>query len=774
MQKPELLAPAGSFTALRAAVSSGADAVYLGGVKFSAREGAENFSLESLDQAVLFAHRSKVKVYVTVNTLLKDEEMPDALEFLRVVHNIGVDAVIVQDLGLADLARQYLPALPLHASTQMTTTSLSGVRALKDRGIQRVVLARELTKWQVKEITDANILPCEIFIHGALCVAYSGQCLFSSLLGARSGNRGQCAQPCRLPYSANEALYSYPLSPKDLCLLGHLNEVLSLNCASLKIEGRLKRPEYVAEVVSIYRRAIDDIWEKGSHEVAPAAELRLAQSFSRGFTVGHFHGKPGRSLSSGDYSGHKGVKVGEVVEAREAHTVVNFTTAVHAGDVLAFSQGETVMLAVSYKANSQAGLATDNGHKVGQAVNRLINASRNREIMADIMKFTPPTPAADWRVTGCEGGLLSVSLSCLGHSVTVFGEEPLERSKGQITPLLLLERQLAKLGGTPFVMGEVWSEVDPFVFLSMREINSCRRRAVELMSQKLWGNPAPLEVVPPAYLLHEKAKARSLPVLVVSVADESEAFAATRAGAGELILGKEWAEEEVAAQIQRYRAIKDISPIPVALRLPRILHTVEEDAWRKSLSTDCVYYASSLGGVGLILPQGARVRGDVGLNVLNSYAVRALYGLMSVTASLELSQAELRRMVRQADCEVEVEVVVHSRQLLMVLENSGYGAELRDRKDMCFSLAQDYSGRTYLLNSQVQSHIDVLYSLLGMPISRLRLDIAGAGAKLIERTVRLYIQALEAREDKERVKILRGNLMDDWGLLTRGHWQRGV
>jgi len=147
---------------------------------------------------------------------------------------------------------------------------------------------------------------------------------------------------------------------------------------------------------------------------------------------------------------------------------------------------------------------------------------------------------------------------------------------------------------------------------------------------------------------------------------------------------------------------------------------------------------------------------------------------MSVTASLELSQAELRRMVRQADCEVEVEVVVHSRQLLMVLENSGYGAELRDRKDMCFSLAQDYSGRTYLLNSQVQSHIDVLYSLLGMPISRLRLDIAGAGAKLIERTVRLYIQALEAREDKERVKILRGNLMDDWGLLTRGHWQRGV
>jgi len=256
------------------------------------------------------------------------------------------------------------------------------------------------------------------------------------------------------------------------------------------------------------------------------------------------------------------------------------------------------------------------------------------------------------------------------------------------------------------------------------------------------------------------------------VADEGEAFAATRAGAGELILGKEWAEEEPRAQMQRYRAIKDISPIPVAVRLPRIMHTVEEDAWQKNLSNDCVYYASSLGGVGLILQQGGRVRGDVGLNVLNSYTALALRGLMSVTASLELSQAELRRMVRQAECEVEV--VVHSRQLLMVLENSGYGSQLRDRKDMHFSLAQDYSGRAYLLNSQVQSHIDVVYALLGMPISRFRLDIAGVGTKLIERTVRLYIQALEAREDKERVKILRGNLMADWGLLTRGHWQRGV
>ncbi|MBT9152780.1 MAG: putative protease YdcP [Firmicutes bacterium] len=235
MQKPELLAPAGSFLALRAAVAAGADAVYLGGVKYSAREGAENFTLESIAEAVLLAHRSKVKVYVTVNTLQKDEEIEGALEFLRSVYNLGVDAAIVQDLGLADLARQHLPRLPLHASTQMTATSLLGVQALRKRGFARVVLARELTKFQIKEIIAAEILPCEIFVHGALCMAYSGQCLFSSLVGARSGNRGQCAQPCRLPYTSKSAPWTYPLSPKDLSLVDCLGEVLALGCASRRL-----------------------------------------------------------------------------------------------------------------------------------------------------------------------------------------------------------------------------------------------------------------------------------------------------------------------------------------------------------------------------------------------------------------------------------------------------------------------------------------------------------------------------------------------------------
>lgn len=772
MQKPELLAPAGSFAALRAAVKSGADAVYLGGVKFSAREGAENFSLETLAQAVLFAHRSKVKVYVAVNTLLKDDEMEDALDFLRCAHNIGADAAIVQDLGLAGLLRQYLPALELHASTQMTTTSLSGVRALAARGFHRVVLARELTKGQIKEIVEAKVLPCEVFIHGALCVAYSGQCLFSSLLGARSGNRGQCAQPCRLPYSENDASYSYPLSPKDLCRLEHLSEVMALNCASLKIEGRLKRPEYVAEVVSIYRRAIDNICEKGSHASTPLEQRQLAQSFNRGFTTGFFYGKPGRALYSGDSPGHRGVQVGTVVENKEGQAVVSFSVAAHSGDVLAFGQDETVTLTINYRENALGVVATTKRHKMGQVVNRLVDARRNQELMDEVLKFSSPTPPASWQVSGREGGLLTVSLSCLGHAVTVWGDEPLERSKGQIAPLPLLERQLSKLGGTPFVMGEVRAEVDPFVFLSISEINSCRRRAVELLSQELWGNPCPVEPVAPVYLLPEKTKARSLPLLVVSVADASEAFVAARAGARELILGKEWAEEGPSEQLEGYKALKEIVPIPVALRLPRIMHTEEEAAWQSNIHKDIVYYASSLGGVELILQQGGRVRGDVGLNVLNSYAAEALPGLLSVTASLELSQAELRRMNRQTNREVEV--VVHSRQLLMVLENSGYAAFLRDRKGMRFSLAEDMVGRAYLLNSQVQSHIDVLYALLGMPISRLRLDIAGVGAELVERTVRLYTQALEAREDKERAKILRGNLMADWGLLTRGHWQRGV
>lgn len=277
----ELLAPAGSFEALRAAVENGADAVYLGGKAYSARASAANFSPEELRNALDYCHIRGVKVYVTANTLLRNDELPDALHYLADLYNWGVDAVIVQDLGLAHRARHELPDLELHGSTQMTLHNALDLRTMKRLGFTRVVLARELSLGAISDIKAQTSLELEVFGHGALCICYSGQCLMSSLIGGRSGNRGQCAQPCRQPYSIAglEVPGEYVLSPKDLALIPYLAELQNAGVASLKIEGRLKSPDYVGVVVRTYRAALDG---------KPYEEKDLSTVFNRGFTDAYF------------------------------------------------------------------------------------------------------------------------------------------------------------------------------------------------------------------------------------------------------------------------------------------------------------------------------------------------------------------------------------------------------------------------------------------------------------------------------------------------------
>lgn len=283
---PELLSPAGNMDSLRAAVLSGADAVYLGYKDFSARAGAENFDKQTLRDAVNFCAGFGVKVYVTLNTLLTDRELPEVRGVLIFLAELGIDGIIVQDMAVARLARQIVPDLPLHASTQMTVHSLSGAKALEKAGFCRAVLARELSLEQIAYITAHTSLETEVFVHGALCMCYSGHCYFSSVIGRKSGNRGRCAQPCRLPYND-----SYPLSLKDLNLLDHLDKLTSAGVASLKIEGRLKSKEYVSAVTRAYVDALNGkAPDQATHE-------RLATIFSRdGFTDGYLINHLGKAM----------------------------------------------------------------------------------------------------------------------------------------------------------------------------------------------------------------------------------------------------------------------------------------------------------------------------------------------------------------------------------------------------------------------------------------------------------------------------------------------
>ena len=288
----ELLAPAGSPEAVRAAVSAGADAVYLGYGTFNARRNAKNFSREELAAAVSYCHLEGVKVYLTLNTLVRDRELSAAAALAADASRLGVDAVLVQDLGIIRILRQTVPDLPVHASTQLTIHNLDGVKACADLGMTRAVLARELSAADIAYICERSPIEIEVFVHGALCMCYSGQCYLSSVIGGRSGNRGLCAQPCRLRYGWAGRADENPLSLKDMSLVRHLKQLQDMGVASAKIEGRMKRPEYVYIVTDIYSRALREGREPSAAELA-----RLEEAFSRqGFTDGYFMGKPGPEM----------------------------------------------------------------------------------------------------------------------------------------------------------------------------------------------------------------------------------------------------------------------------------------------------------------------------------------------------------------------------------------------------------------------------------------------------------------------------------------------
>ena len=342
----ELLAPAGSREALAAAVESGANAVYLAGNMFGARAYADNFDEDGLREAIHFAHMRNVHVHVTVNTIVDDNELPGLKKYLRFLYEAGADAVLVQDLGAARIVREVVPELPMHASTQMTVHNLDGVRALEALGFTRVVLSREVSLEAIRHICRRAKAEIEVFVHGALCVCYSGQCLMSSMIGGRSGNRGRCAQPCRLPYALVDeddtdllsgSAGQYLLSPRDLKTIDLLPELLAAGVASLKIEGRMKRPEYVATAVGCYRRAVDS-WLKGDFLVRAEDNQALAQIFNRDFTTAYLEKKQGRNMMSDKRPNNRGLMLGRVLGYDSASGMVSMKagTELSVGDQVDF------------------------------------------------------------------------------------------------------------------------------------------------------------------------------------------------------------------------------------------------------------------------------------------------------------------------------------------------------------------------------------------------------------------------------------------------------
>ena len=692
----ELLAPAGSMEALRAAVCNGADAVYLGADTFNARINARNFSAADLQEAVVYCHVRGVKVHLTLNTLVLDREMPRAAELIRLAASCGVDAFIVQDLGMVSLCRQLAPDVPIHASTQMSIHSLEGVMEAAALGCSRVVLARELPAEEIAHICKRSPVEIEVFVHGALCMCYSGQCYLSSVIGRRSGNRGQCAQPCRLPYGYGRFESTrYPLSLKDNCLAGELDELRRMGVASIKIEGRMKRPEYVAIVTRAYRTVLN------GGKLTPSDLQELETAFSRqGFTDGYFRGQTGSDMFGRRQEGED-------------------TADLFASARATYEQGEPQRIGVRFYAMIRRG------------------------------------EPAQLAVEDPDGNL------CRAR-----GPVPEQAVYRSLTPQDL-EQQLKKTGGTPYLCTAVRSSLDPDLMLPASAINAMRRDVIaELTAKRGRAAPAHLNAYdePPRYdgiagepqLTIAVRTAGQITSRMLSMKPTVLYVPLSELAEHPDLPQRVSVETQLAAILPRVIWSGELAPVA------RQLRTVYEMGVRQVL-------AGNLGQLHIARAAGFAVRGDFGLNIVNSRAMRYLreQGLDSQLLSFELTLPQIRDISKA----VPAELLIYGRLPLMLMENcvmknrTGICAcqtgtiRLVDRVGEEFPIVKDPGTcRNVLLNGKKLYLLDKKDALRGMGLWALRLQFTTENPGEIDKVLMDY----------------QGRAVFDAGSYTRGLYSRGV
>lgn len=491
MKKIEILSPAGSYESLKAAIAAGADAVYIGGTRFGARAFADNLTEDKLLEAIDYVHLHGKKIYLTVNTLLKQREIENELyDYLLPYYKHGIDAVIVQDLGVMKFVKEYFPDLPIHASTQMTVNDVLSAKFLEEQGVERVVTSREMHIDEIRKISLETNLEIESFVHGALCYCYSGQCLYSSLIGGRSGNRGQCAQPCRLPYKiVGDKQSQYILSLKDICTLDYIPEILESGICSLKIEGRMKKPEYVALVTAMYRKYVDLYLKKGreAFRVESQDKERLLDLYNRGgFHSGYYHTHNGREMVSLDRPNHAGVPALKILKVNGRSITAKAIVDMRSGDVVELpDQKENYTLSNSVKKGQNLTFVTHQKQKteINAVLNRTRNESLIREIKETIIDRKPKEKIKGKLIlSATEPAKLTVRYQNI--LVEVFGEKA-QKAVNQPIEKERIVKQLNKTGNTEFEFEAIDVILDGKLFVPMQMLNEMRRQALEQLEQKI-------------------------------------------------------------------------------------------------------------------------------------------------------------------------------------------------------------------------------------------------------------------------------------------------
>ena len=705
--KYELLAPAGDMECLKWAIEGGCDAVYLGGNHFGARAYSKNFSDEELVLAIKYAHRYGVKIYLTCNTLIYDEEVADFLNFVRFAHQNGVDAVLIQDLGMYDLIHQKFPDLEIHASTQMHIHNVEGALVAKKLGFKRIVLARETDIDTIKEIKEKTGLDVEVFVHGSLCVSYSGQCLFSSLVGGRSGNRGACAGSCRLPYELvgkdNEVLNKdkkYPLSMKDLCAISSIGKLIDIGVNSFKIEGRMKSKEYVYLVTKLYRKAIDSYIENRKVVIDYDILDKLKKVFNRKYTLGFLNNVSNSNVINGSQPNNVGVKIGRVVKLTKTNALIKLEDELHINDGLRIKGPEGEIGTIVNDFYLQGNLVKE--AKAGMVISLPIWKKPN---VFDEVFLTSSKYISDWIAKDIENNPRKVMLT--GNIILHKNEEIVFKVSDGINDIVLkgavvaeaknrpltkdsIIEKITKLGGTVYKFRKLNCNLDDDVFVPLTVLNELRREAIDILNTKRENIESKIV---------EKEYHREVPIFKKENATNVCVF-----------------KDDDVDKSTKYQNIYSYQENTRYLRaLPNVINEYPNDL---DLSLKPIL-VGEIGGLNL-----TNIHTDYSLNVVNSYTVAFLHslGVKKITLSYEMTRSQIENLIdkyqERYGNKPNVEVIVYGYVKIMTLKYNLFedykdAIYLKDRFNNNY-LVRDYKGLTEVYYSKVLDNRNTDYFSIGV------------------------------------------------------------
>lgn len=778
MQKIELLAPAGSMESLYAAINNGADALYLGGNKFSARAYASNFDNENMKIAVDYCHSYNVKIYVTMNTILKENELSEAIKYVGYLYEIGVDALIIQDLGLLKLIQENYKDFEIHASTQMTIHNGEGALYFKEKGFTRVVLSRELSLQEIEYISKELKVETEIFIHGALCVCYSGKCLMSSMIGGRSGNRGKCAQPCRMLYTLKSKTMGekkgFLLSPKDVCTVENIKDIIESGTSSLKIEGRMKRPQYVAGTVENYRKAIDKEIKNQKYNAIEGTR-NLLQLFNReGFSKAYMYKNVGKDMMSYSFPKNTGIEIGNIQDNGD----VVLKETIILGDGIRFGDKGFTLSKIIKDGNEVK--EANRGDQVklfpreyrkGDILFRTSSKALFDSLEDSIKPFYKKIPIKGY-VEFKIGEKISLRTTLLGKTYEVQGdivEDPLHKALDKER----IAESLKKSGEYPYKIEEVEFREYEEGFVKISALNNLRRELFVKIQKEVTAKYRRRRNL--GEKIVESFKEMPQVEMLFTCTTKAQLNVLIEEGAKDI--GVDLFNREKDAI--RIKDIENISDINFYILTPEIIkgefNSIVEVI--EKVKNNISGIITSNAGIIKIYKSQLNVIGDYKQNIINSQALsfsRRDMGIVSL--SLEINRREIKEIMKSKITRVACSI--YGKTELMVSEycpiGSTFGEKskdkecngvcmkdsftLVDRMNESFRVMTDNYCRSHILNNVPLNLIDEMENLKTMGIETFRLDFKDESSV----------------ETKNVLDMLSGKIIIDGKLYTKGHYRRGV